>query len=1057
MNFTNYLQQLQTDLEKGSERTHYPTLKNLIDNGIMGIKSTVEETGNQAGIPDFTVRKNNQLLGYIEAKKIGENLDKIEKTEQLQRYLESSIGENLILTNYLQFHWYVDGKLQLKATLATIENNQIIAVSDISTTEELINAFFNKQEKTINNYYELAQEMASVTKAIRYSINEALKTEQQTGELTELKLLFQDLLLPDLDNDHFADMYAQTIAYGLFTARVGHCETKTTYQFNRENASIYISDKIPFLQGLFGTVISTNIISKINWTIDILIELLAKVDMVNILQNFGQETRKQDPVVHFYETFLAAYEASLRKSRGVYYTPEPVVSFIVKAVNDILENDFSLDDGLGSKNVTILDPATGTGTFLFTVIKQIYNHFEKYGIKTCNELFRDKQVLKRLYGFELLMTPYTIAHLKLGILLEKLGYRFQEKERLNIFLTNALNEGVKKSELLLGQYISAAAIKTEIPIHVVLGNPPYSGHSENKNEWIEGLVKDYYQIDGLSLDEKNSKWLQDDYVKFIRFGQWRIDQTGVGILAFVTNHGYLDNPTFRGMRQNLLQSFNRIYIVNLHGNAKKKEVSPDGTPDQNVFDIQQGVSILIAVKDIPESKIIFKQQHKPENGIFYYDLWGSRDHKYELLQELNMKTVEWEKINPISPFYLFTPQDIYALEEYNQGWKITDIMPVNSVGIVTARDALTIQKTPEDVETIVSDFAFLPPETAREKYDLGKDTRDWQVALAQDDIKKSRVKKKVKGKATNNLIINHELIRPILYRPFDIRYIYYTGKSRGFICMPRGEVMKNMILGDNLGLITVRQQSQSGEWYLIGVSQYIIESCPISNKTKEINYLFPLYIYPENETSQERKPNFSSEFMTAINAKLGYIPTPENIFYYIYAVFHSPKYRERYSQFLKIDFPRLPLTSNNELFNQLVTKGETLVNLHLMRNIPPTPMTKSETSTTANLPLFNGEERGAIHYQGDGKNQITQIKYNPNKRQIAINQDCYFSGISPTVWEFKIGGYQVLDKWLKDRKSANGYLSDVEITHYQQIIIILTETIKIMIEIDGIIPQFPIA
>ncbi len=1055
MDFKHYLQQLQDKLEKGSERTHYSTLENLINSVILGIKSTVEELGNQAGIPDFTVRKNNQLLGYIEAKKIGENLEKIEKTDQLQRYLESSIGENLILTNYLEFHWYVDGKLQLKTTLATIENNQIIAVPDTSKTAELINSFFNQQEKPINNYYELAQEMASVTKAIRYSINEALKTESQTGELTQLKLLFQDLLLPGLDNNNFADMYAQTIAYGLFTARIGHCETQNNDQFNRENASIYISDKIPFLQGLFSTVISTNIISKINWTIDILIELLAKVDMVNILQNFGQETRKQDPVVHFYETFLAAYEASLRKSRGVYYTPEPVVSFIVKAVNDILENDFNLDDGLGSKNVTILDPATGTGTFLFTVIKQIYNHFEKYGIKTCNELFRDKQVLKRLYGFELLMTPYTIAHLKLGILLEKLGYRFQEKERLNIFLTNALNEGVKKSELLLGQYISAeanqaAAIKNEIPIHVVLGNPPYSGHSENKNEWIEALVKDYYQIDGLSLDEKNPKWLQDDYVKFIRFGQWRIDKTGVGILAFITNHGYLDNPTFRGMRQNLLQSFNRIYIVNLHGNAKKKEVSPDGSIDQNVFDIQQGVAILIAVKDIPEHKIIFKQQHQPENGIFYYDLWGSRENKYQLLQELTMKTVEWEKINPISPFYLFTPQDIYALEEYNQGWKITDIMPVNSVGIVTARDSLTIQKTPEDVEKIVNDFAFLPTEEAREKYNLGKDTRDWQVALAQDDIKKSRVKQ-------NKIItINRNSIKRILYRPFDIKYTYYTGKSRGFICMPRNDVMKNMLLGDNLGLITVRQQSQSGEWSLVGTTQDIIESCAISNKTKEINYLFPLYIYPENETNQERRPNFSPEFITAINSKLGYIPKPENIFYYMYAVFHSVKYRERYSQFLKIDFPRLPLTSNNELFNQLVIKGEKLVNLHLMKNLPPTPITKSETSTTANLPLFNGEERGAIHYQGDGKNEITQVKYNTNKQQILINQNCYFSGVSPKVWEFKIGGYQVLDKWLKDRKSANIDLSDAEITHYQKIIIVVIETIKLMTEIDDIIPQFPI-
>ena len=1055
MDFRHYLQQLQSKLEKGSERTHYSTLENLINSVILGIKSTVEELGNQAGIPDFTVRKNNQLLGYIEAKKIGENLDKIEKTEQLQRYLESSIGENLILTNYLQFHWYLDGKLQLKTTLATIENNQIIPVSNILETEQLIRSFLSKQEKTINNYYDLAKKMAAATKAIRYSINEALKTEEQTGELTQLKLLFQELLLPDLDNYNFADMYAQTIAYGLFTARIGHCHGQTTYQFNRQNAGIHISDKIPFLQGLFSTVISTDIISKINWTIDSLVEILAKVDMNNILENFGQETRKQDPIIHFYETFLAAYEASLRKSRGVYYTPEPVVSFIVKAVNHILENDFNLDDGLGSKNVTILDPATGTGTFLYEVIKQIYFNFEKYGVNRWNQLFRDKQVLKRLYGFELLMTPYTIAHLKLGLLLENLGYEFQEKERLNIFLTNALNEGVKKSELILGQYISAeanqaAAIKTEIPIHVVLGNPPYSGHSENKNEWIEGLVKDYYHIDGLSLDEKNPKWLQDDYVKFIRFGQWRIDKTGVGILAFVTNHGYLDNPTFRGMRQSLLQSFNRIYILNLHGNTKKKEVSPDGSIDQNVFDIQQGVAILIAVKDIPKNQLIFNQQNAPENGVFYGDLWGNREHKYELLKELTMKTVAWEKINPISPFYLLTPQDVYALEEYNRGWKITDIMLVNSVGIVTARDSLTIQKTPEDVEKIVNDFGFLPPEEAREKYNLGKDTRDWQVALAQDDIKKSRVKQ-------NKInTINRNSIKRILYRPFDIKYTYYTGKSRGFICMPRNDVMKNMLLGDNLGLITVRQQSQSGEWSLVGTTQDIIESCAISNKTKEINYLFPLYIYPENEITQDRKPNFSPEFITALKSKLGYIPTAENIFYYIYAVSHSPQYRQRYSQFLKIDFPRLPLTSNNELFNQLVIKGEKLVNLHLMKNLPPTPITKSETSTTANLPLFNGEERGAIHYQGDGKNEINQVKYNTNKQQILINQNCYFSGVSPIVWEFKIGGYQVLDKWLKDRKSANIDLSDAEITHYQQIIIVVIETIKLMTEIDDIIPQFPI-
>jgi predicted helicase len=492
-----------------------------------------------------------------------------------------------------------------------------------------------------------------------------------------------------------------------------------------------------------------------------------------------------------------------------------------------------------------------------------------------------------------------------------------------------------------------------------------------------------------------------------------------------------------------MRSFQRIYIVNLHGNVKKKEVAPDGSVDQNVFDIQQGVSILIAVKDLTKNQFVFNPNKKPpEPGIYYYDLWGSREDKYKLLHELNINSIDWEKLNPVTPFYLFVPQNDLLREEYNQYYKITDIMPVNSVGIVTARDKLTIQDTPQEVEKVVNDFVSLSEEEAREKYNLGQDTRDWKVSLAQNDLRETNV--------------NKDLIKPILYRPFDIKYTYYSGKSRGFICMPRPEVMYNMLGGDNLGIAIGRagQVIEQGEWNIVFCSKFITE---FNLYRRGGNNLFPLYIYPETENGQNnlitgRTANFSPQFLAVIKEKLGYTPTPENIFYYMYAVLYSPNYRSRYAEFLKIDFPRIPLTSNDDLFKQLADKGSQLVNLHLLEKLPDISYTQNETLATVNLPLFNEQQRGEIHYQGDGENEITQISYNSNLKRVTINKDCYFTGITEKVWEFKIGGYQVLDKWLKDKKKAKSKLTLEEITQYQKIIIAIKETIKIMTEIDDLIP-----
>ena len=1072
VNFTHYLQSLQVNFQRGSERSHYPTLKALIDDSMTGINAVIEEKGNQAGIPDFTVRKNGQLVGYIEAKDINKNLDNEEKTEQLERYRESSVGQNLILTNYLEFRWYVDGKLKQTAAIAYLEKDKIVAYEKTEEVVQLLQLFLGYRAKDINNYYDLAGQMAVHTKSVKYSIEEALKLEDKTGELTQLKVLFQDLLLPDLDNHTFADMYAQTIAYGLFTARVGHAQHPGQDSFSRKTASRFISNKIPFLQGLFNTVIETDVISKIHWTIEDLVELFIKVDMGSVLERFGQETRRQDPVVHFYETFLAAYESSLRKSRGVYYTPEPVVTFIVQAVNDILDKDFDINFGLGNRRVTILDPATGTGTFLYEVIKQVYRNFERYGVNKWNELLRESQLLSRLYGFELLMTPYTIAHLKLALLLESIGYKFEPEERLNIYLTNALEEGIKESDLIVAKFLSdesnqAADIKTDVPIIVVLGNPPYSVSSQNASkrkrvinedtryladikynglEWEKvyktgkagktitevthiGELLEMYKGRARLEQEKNIQPLDDDYIKFIRFAQYQIQKTptGYGIVGFITNHSYLNGLIHRGMREELLKYFDTLYIMDLHGNSLLKETTPEGGIDQNVFDIQQGVAILLALREKTEPDY-FSKVYKDRSGVkemakvFYYDLWGKREAKYKFLEEVKFRDVEWIELQPTQPNYFFAPKNFDFEDEYQKGWLVTEIFKKYSTGIETGKDSCLVSFSEKILEVIIKDFfdSSISLSDIQDKYDI-QDTSGWPFSKKRNDLMKSS--------------FMYSNIKSYCYRPFDIRYLYFDDYLR----RPHKDLMSHLSK-PNLTLMASRQQQEIG-FYHIFVTDIIGDCNTLSLNSRERNSYFPLYIYPDTENQQgnlflERTPNFSPEFLTAIKEKLGYIPTPEKIFYYAYSIFHSPTYRQRYAEFLKIDFPRLPLTKNDQLFNNLATQGEQLVNLHLLKS-----------------DKFN---QLITTYEGQGDNQVTQVIYNDQLQRVNINPQKYFAGIPKQIWEFKIGGYQVLEKWLKDRKKGDRALSDEDIIHYQKIVVALQQTLKIMTEIDQLIPSFPI-
>ncbi|MFH1676293.1 MAG: DNA methyltransferase, partial [bacterium] len=746
-NVSAYLKKIEQSLkrEDSTEHTHRPALKALIELLGDGIVATNEPKHIECGAPDLIVTRRGIPIGYVETKDIDKSLSKVEKSDQLKRYLEG-LG-NLILTDYLEFRWYVEGEHRLTTRLATVgTGNKLIRDEDgIKQFENILNEFLQSRAPSIKGPKELAARMAGLARLIRDSIELALKRKGNGGKLEDLLEGFRKVLLHDLTSDRFADMYAQTVAYGLFAAR---CNWEGKGDFTREHAAYDLPKTNPFLRKVFTELAGPDLDERVTWVVDDLAELLNRADIASILKDFGKRTKQEDPVVHFYETFLSAYDPKMRESRGVYYTPEPVVSYIVRSVDHILKTDFNIPDGLADRSkitipkkvydekkpgvthdvdeeyfkVLILDPAVGTGTFLHGVIDQIYWHLVEQGQRGAWSVYVSKYLLPRIFGFELLMAPYTVAHMKLGIQLKVLGYDFKSEERLGIYLTNTLEEaneiagGPLFARWLVEEANAAVDVKLDMPILVVLGNPPYSGHSANTGIWIKKLLRgrdtrfdeateNYFEVDGKPLGERNPKWLNDDYVKFIRFAQWRIERTGYGILAFISNHGYLDNPTFRGMRQSLMTTFDDIYILDLHGNSKKKEKCPDGSKDENVFDIQQGVAIGIFVKR--------KDSSKKAASVKHADLWGLRDNKYIYLSESDINKTEFSSLAPSSPFYLFVPQNIDLRSEYEKWWKVSDAAPVNSVGIVTARDKLTIHWSEKDVIETVKDFSSLPIEEAR--------------------------------------------------------------------------------------------------------------------------------------------------------------------------------------------------------------------------------------------------------------------------------------------------------------------------------------------------------
>lgn len=1012
--FKSYLESIFSVYRQGDarEESYYPALKELFESYAEYLKRrnisvTVLPKKTEAGNPDFRVWDGKQkVIGYIEAKIPFADLDKIECSEQLKRYITTF--PNVILTNFFEFRLYRNGNKIARATLAypnIMQLGQLPPIQDEKGIKKLLEEFFSFSLPKIYSAKSLAVELAKRTRFLRDEIvAEELKEESEgEGTILDFYNAFKEYLISDLTKESFADLYAQTITYGLFAAR-----TRSNGEFNRKLAYDLIPKSIGILSDVFRFVSLGSIPQQMEWAVDDIAEVLAAADVKKILEKYYHDGKGSDPIIHFYETFLSEYDPKTREKRGVYYTPEPVVSYIVRSLNIILKEKFDKPDGFANEGVTVLDPAAGTMTFLAQAAQLAVEEYkEKYGEGGVSEFIKE-HVLKNFYAFELMMAPYAIGHMKMSFFLEELGHKLEDNERFKLYLTNTLEMKELEQTRLPGtaslskESHLAGEVKKNVPILVILGNPPYSVSSSNKSEFIEKEMQEYKKA---VKKERNIQPLSDDYVKFIRFAQWKIDKAGKGVVGFITNHGYLDGPIFRGMRKSLMDTFDQIYIYNLHGNSLKKEKAPDGSKDENVFDIRTGVSIVLMIKN-----------EGLEKGIFYKDLWGLRKQKYEILSKEDILTTDWEKLEPSKPYYYFVSKNLSGQEEYEKFVPVNQVFNIYSSGIKTHRDHFVIDFDKSTLENRIRMFKNpdFSDNEIKKIFNL-KDTDSWKLSE-----KRLKIIKDPNWKAC---------IEEIQYRPFDRRWIFNHDDA---IDRSRREVMKHMI-NDNIALLTNRQVNLSFEH--VFCSQGLTDICAVSSKTRENTYVFPLYVYPdENENkmfSGEKTPNIDAKVFTLLTQAYGKRPTPEEIFNYIYAVFYSNIYRERYAEFLKTDFPRVPFTKDYELFKTLGKLGEKLVDLHLMK------------SPDLNNPI--------ARFQGQGDREIEKPVYKPEEERVYINKTQYFEGVPKEVWEYMIGGYQVCHKWLKDRKGRT--LNHEDIKHYCRIITALKKTIELQKEIDKLYPQ----
>ncbi|KQS02294.1 DNA methyltransferase [Sphingomonas sp. Leaf357] len=1059
MNIQSYLDEVRAKYASGqaTEHSYRPALETLFRSIDPELEIINEPRRVAVGAPDFVFNRKGISIGWAEAKDVGRDITRFRTgdygREQKDRYRKGL--PNLIYTNGIDFEFLREGDRINFVSIADLLPSLPARPDRFDELSRNLRSFAQATPISIRSAAKLAQMMAGKAAIIKDVLGQLLHDDTALrSALGGQYRAFKAELLPHMDIDEFADLYAETITYGMFAARL-HDDSLET--FSRSEALQHLPRSNPFLRSLFGYIAGPDLDDRIAWIIDDLADILRASDPRMLFRDFGKFTARNDPFVHFYEDFLKEYNPKKRKSRGVWYTPEPVVDFIVRAVDDVLKTEFGLPDGLADTSkvtvdydtgtndakgrprlirkdvhrVQILDPATGTGTFLAKAVQTIADRVKSRAPGKWSG-YVERELIPRIHGFELLMASYAMCHMKLDMQLRETGYRpSASPPRLSVWLTNALEPGEREVRdlfftALVDEARGASEVKRNTPIMCIIGNPPYSGESANTGAWITGLMDAYKREPGgkQRLNERQTRWLLDDYVKFLRLAEATIARSeGGGVLGFITNHGYLDNPTFRGMRWHLLRSFDAIHVLDLHGNAKKKETGPGGATDKNVFDIQQGVAIIIAIR----------RAGKKRDGlgtIHHGDVWGSRDDKYDALWGGTPESLSDTILAATEPAHAFVPRDASKLAAYELGFSLGKLFKTASAGILTARDALSIDHDRSDLWQRINHIAVTDVDTLRRHYAVGKDSRSWSLAGAKADVVAN--------------LDSRRLCR-VVHRPLDMRWTFYTGTTKGLHFFPADKVSDSLFAADTIALLTPKQtKEQSGAFVIDTIATHK------SYSAYDITSVMPLYITARTPQGGQgklsghgRALNLDAKIYAAICKAAGLKPSPDagtgtgnafrtatgaarpaevKVFDYIYAVLHAPAYRETYAEFLKIDFPRIPYPRDAKTFAVISDQGEALRRLHLM-----------EPDAIGDTPYA---------YRGDGDDVVAPGFPKFEKGRVRINPDQFFDAVPAIAWSAHIGGYQPAQKWLKDRRGRS--LSWDDIGHYQRIVKILAETDRIM-------------
>ncbi len=1022
------------DLTLGSnELMHRPSLYNLLNrlknHFNKEFKIEHESKRDQASQPDFRISSQGLNIGYVENKRAGTNLSQLLKDPQILKYLE--LNPNLMLTDYLNFMWVGKDEnnapcIKKEISIASLDELSKPLNPNLQKERDLIelfSGFFKYEAAPITNAKDFATHLSPRTKYLK----DALIKHQEKAQVSSIFKNFKEYLYEELSFEDFSDALAQTLTYSLFLAKLNHPFEK----INLDNVRSSIPKNFAVIREMADFLKKLDAIKEIQWLLNEILSSINHVDMDSILKDLNDD---KDPYLHFYETFLSAYDPKLREKKGVYYTPDSVVKFIINALDSLLKTHFKdaplgLKSALDNENIKLLDFATGTGTFLLEAFRKALETRKTSDGGTSTKEDKYQNLLKQFYGFEYLIAPYAIAHLNLSqAFKQEFKKPLKENDALQIILTNTL---IQPSEIVAYRGLqpifekelkSAQEIKKDENILIITGNPPYSGASENKGlfEWevkatygiepefqtieIEKNVKLTDKIKTLLSSvqiqkqsgsknalkelkqlhskyklqkEKNPKWLLDDYVKFMRFAQNKIKSLGHGLFGFISNNAFLDNPTFRGLRHSLLECYDELYILNLHGNARKKEETPQGAKDENVFNIKQGVSINLFVKKAQ----VVKQK------ILYYDVYGQRAEKYAFLAQNDlMNSINWLELTPREPFYLLIPQETPLLDEYEQGFSVQEMFQISSVGIVTGKDRIFIANNTESLKE--------------------------QVLRYCNEF-------------------NEQCIKDIHYRPFDIRKVYYDTKK---LERARENTFKHMLppptnpktpnqTRKNVALITSRRFCQSQKSGVGFVSNKISDlrtwTCP---GMEGGDYVNPLYYNP-NYTE-----NFTPEFRSFIDKHYGHSFEPLEVLGYIYALLYSPHYRKRYEEFLKADYPKILFTNNKDLFRALSLLGIELIGLHVL----------NKESLNHSFNKLKDATIGESYYKEAHDRIIKKPLHNEPEQRLYINHSAYFRGVSQEIYDYRIGGYGVLDKYLKSHKNE-----PCDFDHVSNIIKVIARTIEI--------------